>query len=532
MKNRYIYIFLLAAATLVTGCTNDFDEINTDPDRTTDEIFNPNYLMSQAQLQFSQTGYDQMLFQAMWIQGLASTYDYYGNGDKYILRGSGTGYYSRTWNTAYGAFSLVQEMKNLVKDNPAYTNLDHCGTILRVLFLQRVTDLHGDIPYSQAGQAKSGITNPVFDKQQDIYNLMLAQLDTAAAGLDPAKDKPAADLLYSGDIEKWKRMAYTLMLRVAMRLTKVDPTTAREYAEKAYAGGTMSSISDNALVRTDFANGNGNSNAAAYLVPDDFREVRWSKTLMDYLRANNDPRIPAIAEISAGNGKAANEAQVAGNNAVNLQIGLPNGYDLNGGATDISNAPGYPGATPAASASDAPAPLGRYSRPRFAVYGDRNQANVLLTYGQSELLLAEASSRGWNTGAAATHFANALRANMLTLAQINTTQAGAVNPTAVDAYVAAHPLVAATALQQINTEYWVLTSTVFDFNEAFANWRRSGFPVLTGVTYPNQYVPAGTIPRRMPYPISLPQTNGANYQAAVASMGGDTFTTRVWWDTE
>ncbi|MCJ8209830.1 SusD/RagB family nutrient-binding outer membrane lipoprotein [Mucilaginibacter sp. RS28] len=530
MKKRYIYGFLLAGATLAASCTKNFDAVNTDPNKTTADIFNPAYLMSQSQIQFSQTGYDQLLFQSMWIQGLASTYDYYGNGDKYILRGSGTGYYSRTWNTAYGALTLVDEMKNLIKGNASYTNLDNCATILRVLYMQRITDLYGDAPYSQEGQAKAGITQPVFDKQQAIYTAMLSQLDAAAAALDASKDKPAADLFYGGDISKWKRMAYTLMLRVAMRLTKVDAATAQKYAEKAYASGTMASIADNALVRTDYANGNGNSNAAAYLVPDDFREVRWSKTLIDYMKANNDPRIPAIAEISNGTGKAANETQAAGNNTASLQIGMPNGYDQNGGATDISKAPNYPGTSPAASATDAAAPDGKYSRPRFAVYGDRNQANVLLTYGQSELLLAEASSRGWNTGVAATHWANALAADMQALAQYNTTPAAVVASSDIATYVATHPLVPTTALQQINTEYWVLTSTLFDFNEAFANWRRSGYPVLTPVVYPNQYVPSGTIPRRMPYPITLPQTNGANYNAAVSSMGGDTFTTRVWWD--
>jgi hypothetical protein len=68
------------------------------------------------------------------------------------------------------------------------------------------------------------------------------------------------------------------MLRVAMRLTKVDAATAQKYAEKAYAGGTMSAVADNAKAQADYANSNGNANAAALLVPDDFREVRWSKT--------------------------------------------------------------------------------------------------------------------------------------------------------------------------------------------------------------------------------------------------------------
>jgi hypothetical protein len=209
---------------------------------------------------------------------------------------------------------------------------------------------------------------------------------------------------------------------------------------------------------------------------------------------------------------------------------MPNGYDQNGGATDISKAPGYPGASPAASPTDAPAPDGKYSRPRFAVYDDRNRANMLLTYGETELLLAEAAVRGWNTGVAATHFANALAADMQTLAQLNQTPVAVISATDIATYVAAHPLVAGSELQQINMEYWVETCTTFNYNEAFANWRRSGYPVLTPIVYPGQYI-SGQIPRRMPYPITLPQTDGTNYQAAVGRLsGGDTFGARVWWD--
>lgn len=532
MKKRFLYSCLVIAASL-TACNKKLDEVNTDPYKTTAALFNPNFLMSQAQFQFSQTGYDQLLFQSMWIQGLSSTYDYYANGDKYVLRGSGNGYYSRTWNRGYGALTLVDEMKNLVTGNAAYTNLNNCGTILRVLFMQRITDLYGDAPYSQEGQAKSaGITTPVFDKQQAIYTAMLTQLDAATTALDATKAGPTSDLFYGGDVAKWKRLGYSLMLRVAMRMTKVDPATAKTWAEKAYAGGVMNSIADNAKVQADYANGNGNDNAAALLVPDDFREVRWSRTLIEFMKSSTDPRVSAVAEISSGTGKAANEAQVAGINTYEKQIGMPNGYDQTGGATDISKASNYPGTSPADPAvkGDAAAPDGNYSRPRFAVYGDRNSINMIYTYGESELLLAEAATRGWATGVAATHYANALTADMQTLAQLNTSAAATVNAATISAYVTAHPLVAGTtALQQINMEYWVATSTTFDFNEAFANWRRSGYPNLTPVTYQGQYI-SGSIPRRMPYPITLPQTNGTNYAAAVASIGGDTFATRVWWD--
>lgn len=151
---------------------------------------------------------------------------------------------------------------------------------------------------------------------------------------------------------------------------------------------------------------------------------------------------------------------------------------------------------------------------------------MLLTYGETELLLAEAATRGWATGAAATHYANALAADMRSIAQINT--AATISDAAIATYVAAHPL-GASALQQINTEYWVETSTLFMFNENWTNWRRSGFPALTPVKYASQF--DTEIPRRVLYPITLQSTNPNGLASGVASLsGGDKFSSRVWWD--
>lgn len=525
MKKRYIFSFIVAGATFMASCTKNFDEINTNPNKTTEEVIVPDYLLAQSQITFSQTGYDQLLFQAGWVQSLASTYSYYSNGDKYVFGGSGTGYFSYTWNRAYTAFAHIQEVKNLVKDKPEFANLDACATILRAMYIQRLTDLYGDVPFSEGGLAKSGIFTPKFDKQQDIYTSALTQLEAATKGIDVSKPGPKSDLFYNSDINKWKRLGYSLMLRFAMRLTKVDPATARKYAEMAYAGGTMESIADNAKVYAD-PNGNANSDTDVLLTPGDFSELRWGKTLIDLLKSNADPRVSAIAEIPAGNGLAANNNKAAGDNTASKQIGLPNGYTT----SSIANAPGYPGATPADGATDSPAPLGKYSRPRYLVYSvDRSRANVIYTYGESELLLAEAASRGWNTGVAATHYANALAADMQSLAQLNMSSVAVVPSPDITAYVAAHPLVPATALSQINLEYYIVTSTLFNFNETYANWRRSGYPALTPVSFTGQYI-TGQVPRRMPYPVTLIQTNAAGVQGAISNQGADNFATRVWWD--
>ena len=116
-------------------------------------------------------------------------------------------------------------------------NLSGIAFIVELLNLELVTDVYGDCPYTEALQAKTGnIALPVYDKQSDIYPAMLNSLDSVIATLNAGADKVTNDVIYQGDIDKWKKFGYSLMLRMAMRLTKVDPTTAQKYAEKAAAG--------------------------------------------------------------------------------------------------------------------------------------------------------------------------------------------------------------------------------------------------------------------------------------------------------
>lgn len=536
MKKTFIYIagFILV---FEVSCTKRFDAINTDPNQTTANLFNPNYLLSQGEWEFSNTGYNQLLFESMWSQALASTYGYYGNGDKYINSGSFVAYRDNLWNADYRAASLIYEMQNLTREKPEFSNLYNIGELLKVAILQRLTDVYGDIPYSQALQAKQGVVQPVYDTQESIYDAMLSQVEAATSALSPGGDKPGSDVIYNGDINKWKRFGYSLMLKLAMRLTKVNASKAQQWAEKAAAGGTFESIDDNAKVAGQQSTGFSNANTNALRVADDYREVRWSETFIDYLQANDDPRISLVAEVSK-QGFANNSNQLlAGNNDPAIQIGLPNGYDLNGSTTDIRQYPLYPGESPADPSipDDVAAPIGNYSRPRTSVYLDYSGINMILTYAQTEFLLAEAKARGWNVGgtSAAQHYANALTAAMKSLAQFNA--AATVSDATVLAYVAANPLdvsSSAASIQQINEQYWVETATMFMFIENWINWKRSGYPQLTPVNYPEgDKFTNNTIPRRIPYQSSEVINNPNNYAEAVGRLNdGDTFTSRVWWD--
>jgi len=530
---KKVYLLLLSFLLVIEfGCSKaQLDKINTDPTKLPGESYNPDELLSTAQFKSSNKGYYQLLYQSTMMQLLASTYLYYNNGDKYVNAGSFTDYQGRIFEEGYADASTIREMQRLAreKDPEKYSNLINIGDIMFVLMLQRITDTYGDVPYSQASKAREGIKYPVYDKQEDIYSAMLTDLDQAISGLDPAKPKPTADLFYKGDIVRWKKFGYSLMLRVAMRLTKVAPDKAKQWVEKA-ATGTFADISDNALVMTDESNLDGqNGTSLALRTVSDYREVRWSKTLIDELRKNNDPRLGVIAEVPQ-NGLANNiNENLAGNTDPVVQIGLPNGYDLSGGGYDISKYTGYPGGTGAGSDF---APLGKYSRPRTSVYLKLGGPNFIMTYAETELLLAEAKVRGWNIpGTAAGHYANGLRAALKGMEQLD--KLAGIPDEVINDYVIKHPLDESgngRALEMINTQYWVTTGTYFNFIENWLNWKRSGYPVLIPVNYPGN-VTNGTIPRRLIYLSTEVLNNTDNYRDAVGRLpGGDLLTSRVWWD--
>lgn len=531
MKNTsQIFGFLIFLLSACSG--SQLGELNTDPTKSTSENFDPNELLSNAQFNYANIGYYQLVYESTMMQVLASTYSYYNNGDKYINAGNFTDYQGKIFTQGYSELSTIRQMQQLAqqKDSVAYSNLTSIGDIMFALIMQRITDMYGDVPYSQANLAEQGIKYPVYDLQEDIYESLLNNLDTAISKLDESKSKPTYDLFYNGDISKWRRFGYSLMLRLAMRLTKADPEKAQKWAERAAAGGTLDGISDNAIVQTEASNYDSqNGTSIALRVLSDYREVRWSKTLIDYLRNNSDPRLNVIGEVPP-DGLANNSDQtLSGNTDSVAQKGLPNGYDLLGGNTDIRNSSGYLGPTGAGSNT---APLGRYSRPITSVYLKLGGPIFVMTYAESEFLLAEARLHGWNIeGTAAAHYAKGLSGALGSLQQLDSQ--ARIESSKISTYVNEHPLDERTtesALKMINTQYWVATGTTFNFIETWCNWRRSGYPELNEVNYPGN-VTGGTIPRRMIYLSTEILNNPANYSEAVSRLkGGDALTSRVWWD--
>lgn len=528
---KYISLFLLSSFLIVTSCDERFEELNTDPNRPGPGIFDPNLLLPTATYQHGAllTGYSgPILFQSMWIQAMASTSTggaiYYSNADKYVISSSTPNYIEGNWNNGFSLSSRLNQMQILAEQR-GLTNLSAIGDIMKVSALSIVSDTYGDIPYSEAIRAQEGISQPTYDSQAELYNQMLTDLETALNSISPSGGAVRNDVMYGGDIEKWRRFGYSTMLKLGLRLTNVNPSAAQSWVQKAIAGGVFTSPDDDALIPSDEANGYSNQSANALNVPDDIYEVRWSKVMIDYLQATNDPRLRIVAEVPPAGLAANRDGLVVGNNDPAVQIGLPNGFDLRGGEFDISTHPDFPGAT--GTGADE-AIIGAYSRPT-AIYRDRNGPVFIITYAEVQLLLADAAVRGFAPGSAADYYSNGVTAAFASMGKF---RGGTVSAADAQAYISANPLNLSStdaSLKMINEQIWATTSLFVNFLEAWNNWKRTGYPELTPVNFPGNFS-SGQIPRRQPYPAGESATNDESLRAAISRMGGDNWITRTWWD--
>ena len=385
---RKIIIFTALICTL-GSCTKDFNTINIDPNNSSQVPLN--YLLTQTQLYLGGSAGDPgyatwraNLIYALPAPQMFSSLSTFYAGDKYI--------YQADLSEAYFVTQYPSSIKGLVdlinqsKTDPKNINLLSIARIEKALQMSLITDLYGDVPYSEAGQGFLATNfSPKYDAQKDIYADLLKELSEAGAALSSTAGTPGvADLIYGGDVTKWKHFANSLMLRLAMRMQKVDATSAQTWAKKALDGGVMTSNAETFAIK--YANDGGtatiNSNSfnlgpiEAPTRNEVFKgSIQWSKTLIDMMKARLDPRISTISILPSGDAAAAN------------QKGLPNGLDVAKltaltGETDVT----------------------KYSRPNPILYSAVDPY-ILLPYAEVEFMKAEAIERGWYTGTAATEYA-------------------------------------------------------------------------------------------------------------------------------
>ncbi len=511
MKKIFNFILLPVVLLFFVSCDKGLSDLNVN--RTSPTSVDPVLLLNNAVINTS-FPVKSLVFDIGIVQQMVSP-----NGG--VLAGANFNQDSRDvttqpiWAAYYqNVIKYTHDVLVLTKDNPARSNLYNMARIFQAYAFMILTDEYGDIPYTEGGAGYSAqVFFPKYDAQQEIYNKLIQEFTEAANALNAAGTIESSDVLYAGNIAKWKKFAYSLLLRAGMRLSKADAAKAQATVQAAVTGGVIIDNADNGYMRHD----------ANYLQPiggtlngSEAANFYLTKPFVDQLKNTNDPRLSAIAIRYVGATSGNGQTVAAGNTTAAVQIGMPIGHDN--------------GTIVAAATADGLASFYDYSQADRRRIVKISSPVFFVTAAQTNLLLAEARFRGWiNTGTAAQYFSDGIRSHM---DQMATYDPGcAVAAGARDTYITANPLGAGTELQQINTQYWI--ASFLNGPEAFANFRRSGFPALTPNPYGqpnNPDVPNGTFIRRLTYPTSEISVNTTNVNEAITRQGPDKLSTRIWWD--
>lgn len=508
MKKISLTLGLFVLLGWMSSCEKGFDQLNVNPTAAT--ALNPIFELNNAAINTTFPG-STLVFEEPIVQQMFSPNSGVLAGGNFNIDNRGpTGPNAGIWQRYYrDVVRYLVDVLNQTKADANRTNLYNMTRIWKAYVFMVLTDTYGDVPYTEAGLGYlSGNVTPKYDTQESIYNDIIKELTEASAALDAAKPTEAGDIVYGGNVTRWKRLGNSLLLRAGMRLTKVNPTLAQSTVQKAVAGGVMQSNADNAVLRN---NANYTNPVGATLNSTEAANYYLTSYFVDYLKSTADPRLASIAVRYVGAKSGPEQTAARANRDPAVQIGMPLGYDN--------------GTIPARATADKLASFYDYTQLDRSRLGSQFAPTFFVTYAQTQLLLAEAAQRNWTTGNAADFYNAGVTAHMQQLGDYDATSL--VPAATITAYLQANPYVAAKGLEQINTQYWV--ASFLNGPEVFANFRRSGYPALKPNPYPGKEI-KGDFIRRLSYPDSEISVNQAKINEAITRQGPDNLDTRVWWD--
>jgi hypothetical protein len=410
--------------------------------------------------------------------------DQFGNDtDLYILNGRGDG----IWNILYQTFANLNDIEAEAIENnfPAY---EAAAKILRSFYAATITEIWINAPYSEAGKGAAGISSPAYDTQESIYIGILSELEEANELLDThAEFGIGGDVLYGGDVSKWKKLANSLRLRYLLRVSNVTSIDAASQINQIVSNSSVypvfESNADNGIYdfSGEFPNVAGIINGRT--LEHDFRSL--SEHMVSTFAPLNDPRLDFYGNLPS-------------NETINNHVGIPAGLD----PADASTFNG---------SADTNTSL---VTQRF--FSDKGGLDFsFMTYSELQFILAEAAMKGWINGNPESYYNAGIQANFdywgLTPPSDYFAQAGvAWNNT----------------MQQLMDQKWMayyFINTV----ESWGEYKRTGFPSI--VAGPATQNTNGQIPSRLFYPILEQSLNLENYEAATAQLGGDILTADTWY---
>lgn len=522
MKSRTLTSFTLytAMALLIStltwvGCTkNEFNDRNTDPTRLTSlDASDVKGLFPTALYAGMNTGtgtidyqQSQGLFADMFCQYFAGTQTAFAS-HRYVINQQWVKY---QWYSTY--VSAMPALQTIIKESntDGTINLKSIARIWKAFVFHRTTDYFGPIPYSQIG---SDSTVVPYDAQKDVYYGMLQELTEAVADLKNNISQSSfddQDMIYLGDNQKWVTFANSLRLRLALRISKIEPEKAQQEAEAAVASGVMTDVSEDAYMKVSSPD---NYNGLARI--SGWNEFRMSTSMESLLKGYQDPRLSKFFQPAEATG----EYTGLRNGMIPAEQTLPQ--------NDYSQA---------SNLNARLTPDSMYSTPISVLYS-----------AESYFLRAEGALKGWDMGGTAADFyAKGIEMSLRTwgvtdMTTINNYINSSNVPSAPGGYFNTAALTdipvkfssdPAQQLEQILTQKWL---AVFpDGFEAWAEMRRTGYPKFYPLIHSeNPDVAATEMIRRIPFLDFDKATNAAAVEAAVPLLGGpDNAATRLWWDVK
>lgn len=472
---KKIFLILGSALLMLTSCDGDLESLNVNPKAPID---NPpsGYLFSSGVV----TGMNQMntlnvnrsVFRHLTQQLADVTYR---EGTRMNFRRRDVA--DAHWNQLYYALNSLNTSKTIIANEPLDANVKKnrlaMVDAMQVYFYQILVDSYGNIPYSQSLKVDEYLS-PKYDDAKTIYLDLLARinadinaLNTSSAGFG------SDDIIYGGDIVKWKKLMNSIKLKLGMNLADVDATLSKSTVESAYNSGVFASNDDSAIIKYQ-PTGVFTSPLYEDLVLSGRVDFCATNTIITYLKNNNDPRIGKYFTTAA-----------SGDNAGQYVGGV---FGLNPTAAQTLSL-----INPSISVADG---LG-----------------YLTDYVEIKFLLAEAAARGYAVGTAAMHFDQGIAASM---------DHWKVNTVDKTAYLATHNYSVQSASGQpwkkiIGNEAWIAM-----YNRGFEAWtfnRR-----LDNMAY------SPLPPVRVLYPIKEYSINSTNVAEAATAIGGDKQTVKLFWD--
>ena len=471
--SKYAVLLALTATPLViTSCRQELD-INVDPNNPSQATLPGLLSGSQVGLAFALGG-EGTRMPASIVQHYAGHRAQPLDYAQYRITSSAT---DGTWTALYNALMDIKELENkaAASGNQAYLGV---SKILQAHAFSVITDLFGDIPFSEALQGRANIT-PAYDRQEDIYPALITMIDDGVTALRAGTETIKGDIVYRGDVTKWEKFANSLKLRLLNHLSSRQPNAAANFLA------TNPSLIDTSADDAKVAFGSVASNANPihqFDVISGRKDQAVASTIVDKMKALSDPRVSLYFKPIAEN-----------------DHGLRGQY--------FGNAPGNDVGDTGES---------RYSRVGSA-YASVKSPVVLMSAAEVNFIKAEVYYRASNAASAQAAYQAAITQDFAALGLSSSSAA---------AYLANANVAYNGTLQRIMEQKWI---TMFQASyESWVDWRRTGYPALTPAA---NNATSNVIPRNLPYPEVEINSNRANLVAGPGIPIPYTgLSNRVWWD--